>query len=150
MFLVNVEKCLRIFGRVYVSSDSDEILDLASGVGAIPIKRGLELCGDIPNIPVYQHAIRQMGQTDAIVAVQANSPTIDSNLIALVKKLIETGVGEVMTCHPDYKLYGSIWGLQRPVLHDYGDPFHPAPDVLIVDNSIDIHTKGDYNMALRI
>ena len=96
MFLVNVEKCLRIFDKVFVSSDSDYVLDQAEMAGAIPIKRGEELCGDVPNIPVYQHALQFMGETDGIVAVQANSPTIDINIIGLGKKLMEWGLNEVM------------------------------------------------------
>src|SRR3990167_821307 len=64
MFLVNVEKCLRVFDDVYVSSDSEEILKITKDAGAKPILRGVELCGDTPNIPVYRHAIEQMGDVD--------------------------------------------------------------------------------------
>ena len=58
MFLVNTEKCLDIFDSVYVSSDSKEILKQAQEIGAIPILRSEDLCGDTPNIPVYQHALQ--------------------------------------------------------------------------------------------
>jgi len=90
MFLRNVEKCLRIFDKVYVSSDSPWILELAETYGAIPIQRSSVLCGDTPNIPVYQHALQFMN-TEAIVAVQANSPTINQNIIGLAKKLRRVG-----------------------------------------------------------
>jgi len=86
MFLVNVEKCLRVFDDVYVSSDSEEILKITKDAGAKPILRGVELCGDTPNIPVYRHAIEQMGDVDGIVAVQANSPTIPAEIIRRTKK----------------------------------------------------------------
>jgi CMP-N-acetylneuraminic acid synthetase len=36
MFIWNLEKCLDIFDRVYVSSDSDEILELATRLEVIP------------------------------------------------------------------------------------------------------------------
>jgi CMP-N-acetylneuraminic acid synthetase len=148
MFLVNVKKCLRIFNKVYVSSDSDWILDEATKVGAIGIKRGEELCGDTPNIPVYQHALQFMGDIDNIIAVQANSPTVEANIIILIKSLMERGIDEVMTCDLDYNIYGSVWAVNVEKLKVYGDPYKPFPKVLIVDKSIDIHTDVDYRRAL--
>lgn len=143
MFLVNVEKCLTLFKQVYVSSDSPEILKQAEAVGAIPIYRGAELCGDTPNIPVYQHALEQMGDVDGIVAVQANSPSIKRTLISLASELLLMEVKEVMTCHQDYSIYGSIWAINAKRLREYGDPYNPKPTILLVDNSIDIHTEED-------
>jgi CMP-N-acetylneuraminic acid synthetase len=149
MFMVNVHKCLHIFDKVYVSSDSDWILDMATQAGAIGIKRGEDLCGDTPNIPVYQHALQFMGDVDGIVAVQANSPTVEANIIAIAKELVEKGVPEVMTCHLDYRIYGSVWAIRTDKLKDYGNPFKPFPQILIVDKSVDIHLEKDYNNALR-
>lgn len=149
MFLVNTKKCLKIFDKVYVSSDGEEILRQAREAGAIPIRRGEDLCGDVPNIPVYKHALQRMTKTDALVAVQANSPTVSPNLIALVKQIIDGGlVDEVMTCSPDYSIYGSIWAVRTDKLKKYGDPYRPKPTVLVVDNSVDIHTEADYVAAL--
>lgn len=148
MFLCNTLKCLNIFEKVFVSSDSDYVLEVARAHGAIPIKRGEELCGDTPNIPVYQHALKQMGRTNAIVAVQANSPTLNSNLLALVKKVMDCGIAEAMTCHRDYSIYGSVWALSKEKLLGYGDPYKPQPEILIVDESVDIHTEADYEEAI--
>ncbi len=149
MWQVNVEKCLKIFEKVYVSSDDIEILHQAWTLGAIPIERGEELCGDTPNIPVYQHALERMGDVDAIVAVQANSPTVHPRLIDLIKGIAEMGVHEIMTMHPDHSIYGSVWALSAIKLRTYGDPYKPEPWVLLVDNSVDIHTEEDYQEALR-
>jgi CMP-N-acetylneuraminic acid synthetase len=158
MFLVNTQKCLRIFDKVYVSSDSDEILNYADLVGAKCIKRPKELCGDVPNIPVYQHALKKIGSVDGIIAVQACSPNVERNLIVMVKKIMEMGVREVMTVHPiehqkdyhqhNFKLYGSIWGIETELLRNYPDPYKPKPEVVLVDNSVDIHTPEDYQEAL--
>lgn len=150
MFLVNTKKCLRIFSRVYVSSDDDWILEEAEWAGAIPIKRGEELCGDTPNIPVYQHALGYMNGTDGIVAVQSNSPTIDSKLIEISKELLEKGFEEVMTMHEDGSIYGSIWAIDRKKLENYKDYYNPKPDILLLDASIDIHTEEDLNNAKNI
>lgn len=153
MWQVNTEKCLEIFDKTYISSDSDEILKQAEDLGAIPIKRGEELCGDTPNITVYKHALEEIECTyfdtpDAIVAVQANSPTIDKDIINRVKDRVEGGVSEVMTCHEDCSIYGSVWGLSREKIENYGDPYNPEPTVLIVDKSIDVHTLEDYNKVI--
>ncbi len=148
MFLWNVEKCLKIFSRTFVSSDDDWILDEAEETGAIPIKRPIELCGDAPNIEVYKHAMKFMNGVDGIVAVQANSPTIRSKLIMEAKQLLEMGAQEIMTSHPDGTIYGSIWGLSYKRLKNYGDPYHPKPQILIKDFSIDIHNDDDFRQAL--
>lgn len=159
MFLVNVKKCLKIFDEVYVSSDDREILNMATVVGAKPIWRDEDLCGDTPNIPVYKHALKEMGDIDGIVAVQACSPNIAPSLILDAKRLLEMGKNEIMTCHPikrgkDYHeqhfdLYGSIWALSTWKLNNYGDPLKPDPEALIVDESVDIHDYQDYLRALR-
>lgn len=155
MFVWNLEKCLKIFPEVYVSSDSEEILEIAEKNGAIGILRGKELCGDTPNIPVYQHALRRMRKSDGIVAVHANNPTIEIGTIETVKKCLEMGAEEVMTCHPiqhhdsykeqGSKIYGSVWGLSTKRLKEYTDPFKPNPDIWIVDKSREVETIIDYN-----
>lgn len=148
MFLTNVEKCLKLLDKVYVSSDSEDILDWADSRGAIAIKRGEELCGDVPNIPVYRHAVQFMGEIDGIVAVQANSPNID---IEVIKEVIDAMQDheEVITVHPDGLIYGSVWALSLKRLSEYVDFYVPKPDFTVVDDSIDIHLVGDYIEALK-
>jgi len=146
MFVWNLEKMVKIFDNVYVSSDDDKILEIVSKI-AIPIKRPAELCGDTPNIPVYQHALQFMDKPDIIVAVQANSPNIDEQLIEDAKYLMEYGYRELLTCHEDYSIYGSIWGLRVSHLEHYGNPYEPRPEILLMDPSIDIHTEEDFKKA---
>jgi pseudaminic acid cytidylyltransferase len=112
MFMNNVLKCLKIFDKVIVSSDSVDILRTATDAGAIGRMRGVDLCGDIPNIPVYQQALKLMDY-DYVVAVQANSPTIEPGLIKFAKYIMELGFNEMMTCHKDNSIYGSIWALSK-------------------------------------
>jgi CMP-N-acetylneuraminic acid synthetase len=159
MFLWNVEKCLSLFDRVYVSSDSSRILKMATEAGAMAIRRGSELCGDVPDVPVYQHALSRMRDVSAVVAVHANNPTISKNIIALTKKLLDSGVAEVMTCYPmthgdNYhnqhnKIYGSIRGMRTERLENYPDPYHPNPEVLLVDRSTEIETPESFEQALH-
>lgn len=148
MFLTNVRKCLKIFDKVYVSSDDEGMLEDASEVGAICILRPKELAGDTPNIPVYQHAMKEMN-CDAFVAVQANSPNIEPGIIESCARLVEDGVySEVITIHPDEKIYGSVWAMTRERLENYGDPYKPTAQYFIKDDSIDIHDIHDYENAI--
>lgn len=148
LYMWNLEKCLTLFDRVYVSSDDPEILEEAWHAGAIVISRPDELCGDTPNIPVYQHAMQFMGDIPGIVAVQANSPNLDINLLALSQHLMQSGVDELMTCHPNRKIYGSIWAIKKDKLMNYKNAYRPKPNVLLVDPSEDIHTQEDFDKAV--
>jgi len=150
MFMWSVDKALRVFDDVYVSSDSNEILAIAVSAGAIPIKRHKSLCGDTPNIPCYQHAYAFMGAPDAIVAIQANSPTIKASKILRAKQFAEReDFVELMTIHEDTKLYGSIWAMNKFRLLCYPDPLKPNPNILMAEDSVDIHTKTDFKKALK-
>jgi len=102
---------------------------------------------DAPNIPVYRHAFEYMDNPDAIVAVQANSPTIEIRLVERAKQIMKLGCQELLTCHTDYKIYGSIWAMTKERLESYGNPYNPKPEVLLIDNSIDIHIYKDFKRA---
>lgn len=156
----NLEKCLELFDRVYVSSDSDEILNFAQSFGAIGIKRGEDLCGDVPDIPVYLHALAEMekgGMVSGIVAVHVDTPTLRLDTIDDIALFLEIGYDEVMTCHPmtradNYKeqhnaIFGSVRGMSRERLINYGDPYKPNPEMLIVDDSVEIEDLESYNRA---
>ncbi len=160
MFLWNLEKCTSIFEEVYVSSDSYDILSLAVLHGAKPIHRGDYLCGDCPDIPVFQHALSKMNpDIEGVIAVHADTPLLEKNLIIMTKKLLEMGVQEVMTCKPmthgtiykdqHHKVGGSIRGMSRHRLENYLDFFKPRPNVLLVDTSIEIETPDDLIQASK-
>ena len=149
MFVWNLEKCLKIFDHVYVSSDSEFILSKSQQLGAHIIKRPKELVGNVPNIPVYVHALSYMHDNpDVVFAVKADSPTIDELLIKSAKEIMQLpGVSELMTCHKDHKIHGSIWALTREKLLSYGNPYEFKPDILMIDKSTDIHTIEDLKKA---
>jgi len=155
MFMWAVEKCLKVFGETYVSSDNDFILEEAKNAGAIPIKRPKELCkSDVMNVPVYQHAMEFMGNPDIMIAVKADSPTTDIKIIEHAKEIMEShDYDEFMTAYPikGYKdksfVYGSVWAIRREKLETYEDPMMPEPQVLIVDHAIDIHNEEDLENA---
>jgi len=141
MYQWNLEKCLHLFNRVYVSSDSEKILNDSEERGAIRIKRPEELL-EATNIACYKHAQLFM-QADAFIAVQANSPETGIKLIKYAKDVLQLGNEEVKTCHYNGTDYGSIWGMTAERLKNYPDPLKARPEVWIKDFSIDIHNIED-------
>lgn len=99
-------------------------------------------------------------EEDAFVAVHANNPTVAPEVIERVKLNLQLGAEEVMTCHPmthgkvyknqHNKVYGSVRGMTRRRLMAYPDPYRPEPDVLIVDDSIEIETQETWDQALQL
>lgn len=163
MFEWNVIKGVSVFDEFYVSSDCDEILARAKELGAIPIKRPTGELTEAPNIMWYNWCLQFMNEPDAIVAVQINSPTVSEELIRDAKVMLLSGFQEVMTVYPfadapnyppNYhnkaaKIYGSVWGMTVDRLLNYKDPYNPEPDVLLFDNSTDIHTEEDLQKARK-
>jgi len=147
MFQWNVEKGVKIFKKMYVTSDSKEILKKSEELGAIPIMRYDPKLMKCPNITYYKHALQYMDNPDVIVAIQINSPTVDVKLIKRVKELMERGYDEVKTCHEDYTDYGSVWAINVKKLKVYSNPYKANPNVWIIDRSVDIHNKNDYRRA---
>lgn len=155
MFIWNLKKCLKVFKEVYISSDYDYILAEAKKLGVVPIKRPAELCrSDVPSIPVFKQALQFMAKPDIIIVVKADSPTLKIDLIKRAKELMEKyKYNELMTAYPvkGYEnknhLYGSIWALTKERLENYQDAWNPEPEILLVDESIDIHTAEDFIKA---
>lgn len=149
MYLWNLEKGLHHFDEMYVSSDDNEILEVAEKMGAIAIKRSDPHLMECPNIEWYQHAYQFMEDPDIVVAIQANSPSIHTEVISDVVRLMKKGSEEVKTCHEGGKDYGSVWALTKERLFNYPDPYHAKPDKWVTDVSVDIHTIDDVREALQ-
>lgn len=64
---------------VYVSSDSEEILEVSQAYGAIPIKRPDDLATDFSTSEsALLHAVEQIDDVDLIIFLQATSPLRES------------------------------------------------------------------------
>lgn len=150
IFVWNLEKAKKFFPKVYFSSDSPEMLNIAHTAGVIAIPRPPELAADnVPNIPVFQHAFKFMDNPDLLVSLQSNSPTLPEYQI---KKTLEImampEIKELITVDSTLKVHGSIWALKRERLLDYGDPYQYKAEIFMRDDSVDIHTREDFESAL--
>lgn len=70
-----------LIDKVYVSSDSDQMLNIASGLGAISIKRPDNYCTDsVPMNDVYEHLALSIN-TDHIVYLHVTSPLLKNETL---------------------------------------------------------------------
>lgn len=88
----------------YVSTEDDEVAEVAEGLGAQIIQRPAALAGDaIFKQDVIVHAAEQFDPKPGIViSLQANSPQIcAADLDGAIRKLQETGANEIFSVGPD-------------------------------------------------
>ncbi len=110
-----IESALRsgVADRVYVSTDSPEIAEIALRFGAVAIDRDASLAGDdVPLDPVIADAVRQIegsgGPIDLVVTIQATCPLITPETIQkVIRKCQDDALDTVLTAVEDKALR---WG----------------------------------------
>jgi CMP-N,N'-diacetyllegionaminic acid synthase len=112
---------------VYVSSDSDEILEVARAFGAVPIERPDEISGDrASSESVWLHALDQIEaktRVDIVVGMQATSPVRESSdLDEAVRRFQQEPLDSMLSCCEVEDFF--MWklddaGLGVPTNHDY-------------------------------
>ena len=149
MFIWNLKKLLNVFETVVFDSDCHEMRDMACALGAIPHKRKVALEGnDVPSVPIFQSIIEDAPEFQAIINLQANSPGTPVDVIKQCAQIIEIdSIHEVLTFYSSRDVNGSVWGFSRERLNNYGDYYVHYPDALVLDNSIDIHTREEFLAA---
>ena len=104
----------KLLDRIIVSTDDREIAEIARSYGAeVPFIRPKELAeDDVPDLPVFQHALRYLEenenwQADIAVNLRPTAPFRTSKHIDdAIRKLIETGADSVRTvCEVEHHPY---------------------------------------------
>lgn len=149
MFIWNLKKLLNIFETVVFDSDCQEMCEMACAIGAIPHKRKVALEGnDVPSVPIFKSIIEDEPEFRALINLQANSPGTPEEVIRQCAHIIEiNSIDEVLTFYSSRDINGSVWGFSKDRLNNYGDYYVHYPDALVLDDSIDIHTKEDFLAA---
>jgi hypothetical protein len=153
LFEWNLEKLLKLGIPVHFDSDDNALLDRARDMGAFVHKRPKELCGhDIPSVPIFQNIMKGLSEKPlAVLNLQANSPNCSQGVLECCLAIARyVPFSELLTIYPDRSNNGSVWGFSFERLMNYGDPYVQLPDVLIVDDSIDIHTIDDFKKAQQM
>ncbi len=146
----NLEKLLNIGIDVYFESDNEHMLEKAKEMGAHTILRPPELRGhNVPSVPLFQNIVANMSYTpDAVINIQANSPNTSKELLFRAVKILQTiDCTEILTFYPDLRINGSLWGFSYNGLMNYQDPYVHNPDILLLDNAIDIHLETEFEEA---
>jgi len=95
---------------IYVSTDSDEIESYAKQHDVKIIRRGPELCGDIPIVKVYEHALQNIQERNVqyIVGIQVDHPDRKTNLTEAINYILEKKFDEIITVDKNGTLNGSL------------------------------------------
>jgi CMP-N,N'-diacetyllegionaminic acid synthase len=85
--------------RVVVSTDSEQVADLARAEGAEVVERPPDLAADdTPMLPAIRHALDAVGACDALVLLQPTSPLRRGEHVdAALRLLVETGADSVVS-----------------------------------------------------
>jgi len=106
LIVYSIETALKskYIDKIFVSTDDNEILEIAEKNGTELIKRPKELAKDnTPDLPVFQHAIKQLIEKhnykpDIIVNLRPTCPLrSEEDINSSVKKMLETDCDAVRT-----------------------------------------------------
>lgn len=81
---IKLAKECNIFDEIVISSDDEEILQLAKNLGAKPLRRPDNLSDDTtPTLPVISHAIKEIGllDSDLVCCIYPATPLLESHFL---------------------------------------------------------------------
>lgn len=145
----SVEACKssRFINEIYVSSDDQEILNVAESCGAIALLRPAPLADDkTPKIIAIRQAandskVGKLERDDVVVVAQANSPQLKAiDLDRAIQLLLEHNLWEVMSTDAN--------GVQNAAFrvvryHALYNEFLSAHCGFVVAENVDVHTIDD-------
>jgi CMP-N-acetylneuraminic acid synthetase len=159
----------KVSNSVYVSSDSDEILEIAEQYGAIRIKRPSLLAkDDTPSEETIKHCLSNIGHEGSFILVQPTSPLVKSHHIEGCWKTYKLGVYDAMASieeqkWSEYDIYGSkqiivkqARRLNGAIFITHSDKIYSSKKVLNghvgyytmpAKYSIDINTLEDFELC---
>jgi CMP-N-acetylneuraminic acid synthetase len=144
-----IEACKQseFIDAVYVSSDDEEILEVAERFGAIPLRRPATLADDhTPKIVAIRQAVQDeqvgpMDRDDIVIVPQANSPQITSGQIDEgIHMMLRYNLWEVMSADQN-GVQNAAFRIVR--YHALFNEFLSAHCGFVVAENIDVHTAED-------
>lgn len=148
-YAITACKRSRLIDKVYVSTESNIIANIAKEYGATVINRPKELAEDNVRIQdVFEHFAGVVQDFDILVGVQANSPNVRTeNIDNGIRKLLENNLWEVRSVSPDGLENGAIWILKRDTIFWHGLSAYFG---VIIVNAVDVHTIADIRKAEEV
>ena len=151
LFQYNLIKLLNIFEEVIVDSDDINILEMSKSMGATPHERRADVIGnDVPSIKVFKSILDEYQNFQRIINIQANSPNVHKKLKKKAFDMISNGYSDhILTLNEDMTWNGSIWCISRKIIFETKDFYNIKPDTYLIDDSVDIHTQEEFDLAVQ-
>lgn len=145
-YAIEACKSSKLIDRVFVSTESEEIAQIAKDFGADILIRPENLAeDDVPTQDVMKHFARNFKEMDILVLVQANSPNVRAgNIDKAINKLIKHNLREVRSVNKHGLENGAIWVATREAIFWDGLTVYFG---VVVDEAVDIHTFEDLKRA---
>ncbi len=142
---IKAAKNSKYIKKVFVSSESKKILDVAKEYGAEIIQRPEFLSApDIYKMDVIIHAvneIKKFRRPSLVLSIQANSPEINSRTIdESIDHLLKFNLNEVMSVDENLNQNGALRAMKYKTVFDKNLSTHFG---IIKTNFTDIHTAED-------
>ena len=131
--------------KIVVSTDSEEVAEIARRNGAMVHFRGPELGGEVPLIEVYRDVAGELGRENIsfLVGVQPDHPNRKSDLDTLLKYVKENRIDDLCTVDRHGKRNGALRIMSMKAFA--ADP--PLRTSIVQDDCINIHTAFDFVVA---
>ena len=131
--------------KIVVSTDSEEVAEIAGGNGAMVHLRGQELGGEAPLIEVYRDVAEKwvLENISFLVGIQPDHPNRKSDLDTLLKYVKDNRIDELCTVDRRGKRNGALRIMSMKALT--ADPLLRTS--VVQDDCINIHTAFDFAMA---
>lgn len=148
MIYYAIEACKnsKLINRVFVSTENEEIAQIAKEFGVEILKRPKNLSeDDVPTQDVMKHFANTFKEMDILVLVQANSPNVKAeNIDKAIDKITKHNLREVRSVDKHGLENGAIWVATREAIFWDGLTVYFG---VVVDEAVDIHTFEDLKRA---
>jgi CMP-N,N'-diacetyllegionaminic acid synthase len=146
-YTIDACKESKFINEIYVSSDDQEILDVALAYGAKTIARPAELADDkTPKVIAIRQAVNSPevqadGESDIVIIPQANSPQITAaQMDGAIQMMLDHNLWEVMSADKN--------GVQNAAfrvvkIHALFNEFLSAHCGFVIAENIDVHSIED-------
>lgn len=133
--------------EIIVSSESNEVREVALKNNIIFHSRGKELCGDAEVVDVYLDIVANINATfDLVVGLQPDNPNRSHSLDQCIDYMLENNYDDLITVNSEYKRSGSV----RIFKYNYIKAGKVSKRLgCIKDEAVDIHYQEDLNKLIN-
>ena len=146
-YSIDYAKASKYSPDIIVSSESEEVRDIAINNQVTFLKRPQELLKDAEVTNVYIDVLDRLDSTyDLVVALQPDHPDREHTFDTCVDYLIDNNYDDVITIEPNFKRSGSV----RVFKYEHLKAGHVSKRIgCIKDDATDIHYQEDLDKATQ-